>query len=116
MTGFTPISTKRRSGCATWPFPSQTPIPDQGGRTRRPGAASPKAATRAFIMKTGTMVSYAKKRTTDHIGRFNQLYEQLQTGSINEGWLADVESKDNIFPHIDYRIYAHPLGELVSAL
>lgn len=70
----------------------------------------------AFIMKTGTMVSYASKRTKDHIGRFNQLYEQLLSGSIDEGWLADIEGRDNIFPQIDYRIYAHPIGELVSAL
>ena len=31
----------------------------------------------AFIMKTGTMVPYAIKRTTDHLLRFQRLYEQI---------------------------------------
>ncbi|MEW6534472.1 MAG: 1,4-alpha-glucan branching protein domain-containing protein [Candidatus Auribacterota bacterium] len=60
----------------------------------------------AFIMKTGTMVEYAVKRTKDHIARFTRLYEDIKRGSINEEWLADVENKDNIFPDIDYTVYA----------
>ena len=31
----------------------------------------------AFIMKTGTTVEYAKKRTQDHIARFTYLYRAL---------------------------------------
>lgn len=60
----------------------------------------------AFIMKTGTMVPYAVKRTKDHILRFNRLYEEIRQDKINENWLKDVESKDNIFPKIDYHVYA----------
>jgi 1,4-alpha-glucan branching enzyme len=60
----------------------------------------------AFIMKTGTMTSYAVKRTHDHIARFTRLYHDLQRGTIDENWLRDVEWKDNIFPRIDYRVYA----------
>ena len=60
----------------------------------------------AFIMKTGTMVEYANKRTRDHIGRFMILYDSIKSGHINEQWLADIEYKDNIFPAIDYHVYA----------
>lgn len=60
----------------------------------------------AFIMKTGTVVEYAKKRTKDHILRFHKLYEDIKGNKIDERWLSDIESKDNIFPNIDYRIYA----------
>jgi len=60
----------------------------------------------AFIMKTGTMVEYAHKRTRDHIGRFDRLYKDILAGSINEKWLGEVENRDNIFPDIDYRVYA----------
>lgn len=60
----------------------------------------------AFIMKTGTMTSYAVKRTHDHIARFTRLYHDLQRGTIDENWLRDAEWKDNIFPRIDYRVYA----------
>ncbi len=59
----------------------------------------------AFIMKTGTMVEYAKKRTRDHVARFTKLFEDVQNNRIDEGWLADIEYKDNIFPDIDYRVY-----------
>ena len=60
----------------------------------------------AFIMFAGTMVDYADKRTQDHIVRFNRLYEEIRKGRINKSWLADIESKDHIFPHIDYRVYS----------
>ena len=60
----------------------------------------------AFIMKTGTMVEYAHKRTKDHIGRFDRLYNDILASKINEKWLGEVENRDNIFPDIDYRVYA----------
>jgi 1,4-alpha-glucan branching enzyme len=60
----------------------------------------------AFIMKTGTMVEYAVKRTYTHILNFNHLYEQIRHHSIDEPWLADLEQRHNLFPNIDYRLYA----------
>jgi 1,4-alpha-glucan branching enzyme len=60
----------------------------------------------AFIMKTGTMVRYAERRVNEHVLRFNRLYEDLKEGRVDEAWLAEVESRDNIFPHVDYRLYA----------
>ncbi len=59
----------------------------------------------AFIMKTGTMVSYAQKRTKDHIGRFTRLYEMIKKGVIEEDWLREIEYTDNIFPDLDYTAY-----------
>lgn len=59
----------------------------------------------AFIIATGTHVSYAIKRHKDHILRFTKLYEDIQANNIDEAWLRDVESKDNIFPDIDYRVH-----------
>jgi len=60
----------------------------------------------AFIMTTGTMVPYAERRTNEHVLRFNRIYDGLLGGNLDEAWLRDVESKDNIFPDVDYRIYA----------
>ncbi|MFC1478895.1 glycoside hydrolase family 57 protein [Candidatus Margulisiibacteriota bacterium] len=60
----------------------------------------------AFIMKTGTMVEYAVKRTTDHIERFTKLYDGIKNNSLDVNYLNDIEWKDNIFPEIDYRVYA----------
>jgi len=60
----------------------------------------------AFIMKTGTVVEYAVKRTTEHIQRFTRLFEDVNNDTIDDGWLSDIEGRDNIFPDMDYRIYA----------
>jgi 1,4-alpha-glucan branching enzyme len=60
----------------------------------------------AFIMKTGTAVQYAVRRTKEHLTRFAKLNEDIRHGSINIDWLNDVESKDSIFPEIDYHVYA----------
>jgi 1,4-alpha-glucan branching enzyme len=59
----------------------------------------------AFIMKTGTMVEYAIRRTKEHLLRFTRLDDQIRAGQIDGNWLAHVEGKDNIFPEIDYRVY-----------
>lgn len=59
----------------------------------------------AFIMKTGTMVEYAVKRTKEHLFRFTKLYEDILSGNIDAAWLSNIEGKDNIFPDIDYHIY-----------
>jgi len=59
----------------------------------------------AFIMKTGTMVDYAVKRTKDHLGRFNHLYNSIKNGTIEDKWLSTVEWLDKVFPRIDYRLY-----------
>lgn len=60
----------------------------------------------AFIMKTGSHVEYAVKRTKEHILRFTRLYDNIKSNDIDERWLGDIEYQDNIFPNIDYRIYA----------
>ena len=60
----------------------------------------------AFIMKTGTTVPYATKRTNDHVKRFTRIYETLVAGTELDGeWLGEVENRDNLFPEIDYRVY-----------
>lgn len=59
----------------------------------------------AFIMKTGTMVPYAVKRTKDHVLRFTRLYEQIKANSIDESFLGNCEWRDNIFPNINWRYY-----------
>ncbi len=59
----------------------------------------------AFIMKTGTMVPYAIRRTRSHLLRFDKLYEEIKARKVDSGWLEKVEAIDNIFPNINYRTY-----------
>jgi 1,4-alpha-glucan branching enzyme len=59
----------------------------------------------AFIMKTGTTVEYAKKKTRDHVARFTYLYRTLTEGGLEEPILREFEERDNIFPDVDYAVY-----------
>ena len=59
----------------------------------------------AFIMQTGTMVDYAVYRTNLHIQRFNLLKQQIMDGCIDLEFLETVESQDNLFPNLDYRVF-----------
>ncbi|HBF35593.1 TPA: DUF1957 domain-containing protein [Candidatus Sumerlaeota bacterium] len=63
----------------------------------------------AFIMKTGTMVEYAVKRTKDHLLSFRDLWRMLEDGTSNTDYLSKLESHSNLFPNIDYRVYADPM-------
>jgi 1,4-alpha-glucan branching enzyme len=40
----------------------------------------------AFIMRTGTMVPYAVRRTRSHLMRFNKLYADVKVGKVDIGW------------------------------
>ncbi len=60
----------------------------------------------AFIMETGSHVDYAVKRTQDHLLRFTRLYDDIRADRVDEAWLSDIEYADNLFPDIDYRVYA----------
>jgi len=60
----------------------------------------------AFIMKTGTVVPYAIKRTKEHVLAFTKLYNQIRASAIDEPWVGELEGRNNIFPDVDYRYHA----------
>jgi 1,4-alpha-glucan branching enzyme len=60
----------------------------------------------AFIMKTGSHVEYAVGRTKVHVSRFTRLYQDIKGNTLDAGWLAEIEYADNLFPEIDYLVYA----------
>ena len=59
----------------------------------------------AFLIRTGTAKHYATKRVTDHLLRFNRLLDDFDSGDLDEGFLANCEWRDNIFPEVDWRRY-----------
>ena len=59
----------------------------------------------AFIMKTGTMVEYAVKRTKIHVHNCLELSRQIAEQRIDSGFLWNLEMTNNVFPEIDYRVY-----------
>ena len=66
----------------------------------------------AFIIKTATHVEYAQKRIKEHIFRFNRLYEEVKSDTIEEIYLEVLERRDNVFPNIDFKIYLESKAEI----
>ena len=54
-----------------------------------------------FILRTNTSPDYAKKRVKAHLLRFNGIYTQLTTKKVDGKWLAEIETRDNLFPEIN---------------
>jgi 1,4-alpha-glucan branching enzyme len=59
-----------------------------------------------FIMKTGTSVEYAQGRVRDHLARFHALADDVERGSVDEPRLVALETMDNIFGDLDFRVWA----------
>jgi 1,4-alpha-glucan branching enzyme len=59
-----------------------------------------------FILRTGTSPDYATRRVKTHLQQFSNLYEKLKTNQLDEVWLAELESRDNLFADVDYRYWA----------
>ena len=69
----------------------------------------------AFQIYQGTTVQYSSRRFQSHIQRFNMLSEMLSVPSAVPGdltltqdqldLLTEIESRDNIFAEIDWRVY-----------
>ncbi len=59
-----------------------------------------------FMIHTGSAVEYAVKRVTEQLSRFRYLEQALREGSLDERRLRAMEQMDNLFPELDYRIYA----------
>ncbi|MDA8441011.1 MAG: DUF1957 domain-containing protein, partial [Peptococcaceae bacterium] len=59
----------------------------------------------AFIMDSKTMLDYAVKRTKYHVNRHSRLLSMLENAMIDEAYLDGLESYDNLFPELDYRVF-----------
>jgi 1,4-alpha-glucan branching enzyme len=55
-----------------------------------------------FILRAGTSPDYARRRVKDHLLRFIALHEQLTLTQVDETWLQEIESRDNLFPDVDW--------------
>jgi len=60
----------------------------------------------AFIMKTGTLVPYAVRRTETHLDRFDRLAEGLLGTGVNAESLAEMEASYPLFPELDPGLFA----------
>lgn len=60
----------------------------------------------AFCMTTGSHAEYAVRRIRDHIVGFLELEKQILSKAVDPLRLSELESKNNLFPDIDYSVFA----------
>ena len=58
-----------------------------------------------FLITTWQAKDYATERFEEHVQRFEKIADMIEEGNINEAELVKIESVDNCFPTIDYRVY-----------
>ncbi|HEY3319195.1 MAG TPA: 1,4-alpha-glucan branching protein domain-containing protein [Planctomycetota bacterium] len=87
-------------------FPSPNPLQHRALKQTARELLLAQSSDWAFIMNAGTVVSYAEKRTREHLHRFNDLFHGLIQNCLVEASVQDMEWRDNIFQEIDYRVYA----------
>ena len=58
-----------------------------------------------FLITTWQAKDYATERFEEHVARFEKIADMIESGNINEEELKKIESIDNCFPVIDYRVY-----------
>lgn len=62
----------------------------------------------AFILRTGTVMAYARWRVEEHIANFTRLADGLEAGTLDDAWLRDLEARHTLLPHVDFRTWAEP--------
>ena len=87
-------------------FPNATPLQERALKQAARELLLAQSSDWPFILRTGTSPDYARKRVKDHLLRFISLHEQLTATKIEEVWLTQIESMDNIFPEVNWRYWA----------
>ena len=58
-----------------------------------------------FLITTWQAKDYATDRFREHVDRFEFIADMIDSGNIDDGKLKEIESIDNCFSDIDYRVY-----------
>jgi 1,4-alpha-glucan branching enzyme len=87
-------------------FPQPTPLQERALQQAGRELLLAQSSDWPFILRTGTSPDYAARRVKDHLHRFLTLYQELTGGNIGEEWLGRVEQTDNLFPKLNYRLWA----------
>ncbi|MEE8471725.1 MAG: 1,4-alpha-glucan branching protein domain-containing protein, partial [Dehalococcoidia bacterium] len=63
-----------------------------------------------FLVTTGQAREYATQRFTEHVSRFQQMSDIADSGEVDEPGrelCRSLYEQDNVFPDIDYRVFAN---------
>ena len=98
------VAQERMSGLAQM-FPDATGLTARALRQAARELLLAQASDWPFILRAGTSPDYARRRVKDHLLRFIALHEQLVLTSVDEKWLAEIESRDNLFPDVNWNYW-----------
>jgi 1,4-alpha-glucan branching enzyme len=59
----------------------------------------------AFMLTAGSASAYATRRVKTHLHRFDRCVTMVDNDAVDEPYLDEIASRDNLFPDIDYRIF-----------
>lgn len=59
-----------------------------------------------FLLRTGSSADFAARQIKESISNFIQIYEMLCANTVDTEWITTLEKRNNIFPYINYRIFA----------
>lgn len=60
----------------------------------------------AFILSTGTMSDYARRRVSGHLEHFEALKTMVENDTLDVKFIEKLQERNNIFPEIDFRVFA----------
>ncbi|MGI9861970.1 1,4-alpha-glucan branching protein domain-containing protein [Moorella naiadis] len=63
-----------------------------------------------FILTAGTTTEYARQRLLEHLENFFRICRDFEQNRLDRDFLAGLENSDNIFPHLDFRLYRQAPG------
>ena len=95
------VAQERMTGLARL-FPNATGLQARALKQAARELLLAQASDWPFILRAGTSPDYARRRVKDHLLRFIALHDQLTATSVDEKWLHEAESRDNLFPDVDW--------------
>jgi 1,4-alpha-glucan branching enzyme len=96
---------QERMTALTKKFPKATGIKARALKQAARELLLAQASDWPFILRAGTSPDYARRRVKDHLLRFIALHEQLMVTRVDEKWLAEIESRDNLFPDVNWNYW-----------
>jgi 1,4-alpha-glucan branching enzyme len=86
-------------------FPAATGLTARALRQAARELLLAQASDWPFILRAKTSPEYARRRVKDHLLRFIALHEQLTLTRVDEAWLSEIESRDNLFPDVNWNYW-----------
>jgi 1,4-alpha-glucan branching enzyme len=81
-------------------------LPDRALRQAGRELMLAQASDWPFIITNGTTEEYARRRFNDHLQRCHWLLEGVERHEIDSAGLEALEHMDNLFPELDYKLFA----------